>query len=146
MITTPCTLLSPSYTPFELTGALRLSKPTHLFVQPQFLTYVQRVAKDVGFPDSHIYILEGEVKGRLSFGKETDPSSQEPIHFKTSCASCWKRYFSPSHFLKRNKWPSEGLATFQSFHAFAPFTQKLGCTCSCHDFTWQSPVPYYSRL
>jgi len=68
-ITTPFNLLSPFYTPFELTHALRLSKVTHIFVQPKFLTIIQRVANDIGFPDGHIYVLEGHVEGKRSFGE-----------------------------------------------------------------------------
>ena len=65
--TTPFTLLSPFSTPFELTHALRLSKVTRIFVQPKFLTLVQRAAKDVGFPDKYIYLVEGHIEGRRSF-------------------------------------------------------------------------------
>jgi acyl-CoA synthetase (AMP-forming)/AMP-acid ligase II len=66
-ITTPFTLLSSFSTPFELAHALRLSQVTRIFVQSKFLSLVQRAAKDVGFSDNHIYILEGQVKGRRSF-------------------------------------------------------------------------------
>jgi acyl-CoA synthetase (AMP-forming)/AMP-acid ligase II len=66
-VTTPFALLSSHYTAFELIHALRLSKVTHIFVQAKFLPLLQRAAKDVGFPDSQIYILEGHIKGRRSF-------------------------------------------------------------------------------
>jgi acyl-CoA synthetase (AMP-forming)/AMP-acid ligase II len=36
-------------------------------VQSKFLSLVQRAAKDVGLSDDHIYVLEGDVKGRRSF-------------------------------------------------------------------------------
>lgn len=69
MITTPFVLFSFYYTPFELTYALRLSKATVIFVQPKFLHLIQSVAQDIGFPNSRIYILDGEVDGRWSLGQ-----------------------------------------------------------------------------
>lgn len=36
-------------------------------MQPKFLPLVRQTAKNIGFPDNKIYILEGRVKGRLSF-------------------------------------------------------------------------------
>lgn len=60
-------MLSSYYTQFELTHALRLSRATRLFVQPKFLSLVQKAAKEVGFPDDHIYTLEGSAKGRRSY-------------------------------------------------------------------------------
>lgn len=68
-ITTPIALLSSYSTSAELAHALRLSKVTRIFVQPQFLSLVRRTAKNVGFPDSQIYILDGHVSGRRSFGE-----------------------------------------------------------------------------
>jgi acyl-CoA synthetase (AMP-forming)/AMP-acid ligase II len=66
-ITTPFALLSSYSTPSELVHALRLSKATRIFVQAKFFSLVLRAAKDVGLPDSHIYIMEGHVKGRRTF-------------------------------------------------------------------------------
>jgi acyl-CoA synthetase (AMP-forming)/AMP-acid ligase II len=80
-IATPFALLSPFCTPFELIHALRSSKVTRLFVHPKYLSFVQHAAKDVGFPDSCIYILEGHVKGRRSF--------DEMIHHV--CNECIRR-------------------------------------------------------
>ena len=68
-ITTPFTMFSHYYTPFELAHAIRLSKATRIFVQPQFLSLATKAAKDAGFPDDHIYIFEGQVEGRRSFGE-----------------------------------------------------------------------------
>lgn len=67
-ITTPYTMLSSYYTQFELAHALRLSKATRVFVQPKFLSLMQKAAKEVGLSDNRIYTLEGPtVKGRRSF-------------------------------------------------------------------------------
>ncbi|KII90716.1 hypothetical protein PLICRDRAFT_52417 [Plicaturopsis crispa FD-325 SS-3] len=63
----PFALLSSYSTPFELTHALRLSKATHIFVEPRLLARTLRAAKDVGIPVEHIYVLAGDVKGRKSF-------------------------------------------------------------------------------
>jgi len=66
-ISTPSAPLSHYYTPFELAHALRA---TRIFVQPKFLPLVQMAAKDVGFPDDHIYIFEGKIEvGRADFLK-----------------------------------------------------------------------------
>ena len=62
-------MFSHYYTPFELACALRLSKATRVFVQPKFLPMVAKAAKDIGFPNDCIYIFEGQVNGRRSFGK-----------------------------------------------------------------------------
>jgi long-subunit acyl-CoA synthetase (AMP-forming) len=66
-ITTPFTMFSHYYTPFELAHAIRLSKATRIFVQPQFLPLATKAAKDAGFPDDRIHIFEGQVEGRRSF-------------------------------------------------------------------------------
>lgn len=68
-ITTPFALFSHYYTPFELAHAIRLSKATRIFVQPQFLPLVERAAKESNFPDAHIYVFEGQAKGRQNFGR-----------------------------------------------------------------------------
>lgn len=62
-------MFSHFYTPFELAHAIRLSKATRIFVQPKFLPLVQAAAKEAGFPDTLVYILEGQSAGRLSFGE-----------------------------------------------------------------------------
>ena len=60
-------MLSSFYTQFELSHALRLARVTRVFVQPKFLPLVQKVAKEIGLPDDHIYTLDGSVKGRKGF-------------------------------------------------------------------------------
>ena len=67
MITTPISLLSAYGTPFELAHALRTSKVTHMFVEPSLLPKALKAAKEVGVPESNIYILEGHSEGRKSF-------------------------------------------------------------------------------
>jgi acyl-CoA synthetase (AMP-forming)/AMP-acid ligase II len=62
-------MFSHYYTSFELAHALRLSKATRIFVQPQFLPLVQKAAQDVGFPNDHIYIFEGRINGRRNFSE-----------------------------------------------------------------------------
>ena len=60
----------PHYaTPFEFAHAIRLSKATRIFVQPQFFTAIQKASKDVGFPDDRIHIFEGRIRGRRNFGE-----------------------------------------------------------------------------
>jgi len=66
-ITTPFTMFSHYYTSFELARALQVSKATRIFVQPRYLSLVQKVAKDAGFPDDRIYTFDGQVTGRRSF-------------------------------------------------------------------------------
>lgn len=67
IITTPISLLSAYGTPFELAHAMRTSKPTKLFVEPALLPNALKAAKEVGLPESAIYILEGKVEGKTSF-------------------------------------------------------------------------------
>ena len=54
-------------TPFELKHALNLTKVTRLFVDKKFLTMVLPVAKERGMDLNHIYLMEGNAKGRKSF-------------------------------------------------------------------------------
>ncbi|KAF8581026.1 acetyl-CoA synthetase-like protein [Ramaria rubella] len=69
-ITTPFALFSTYATPREMNHYLTKSKATHMFVHaaliPQFLV----AAREAGFPEEHIYILEG-----------TAPSSPRLRHF-----------------------------------------------------------------
>ncbi|KAF9222994.1 acetyl-CoA synthetase-like protein [Gyrodon lividus] len=63
-ITVPFATFSSFSTPFELQYAVKLSGATRLFVSPSLL----HLALTSGFPDEFIYILEGEVQGRTSYG------------------------------------------------------------------------------
>ena len=63
----PFSLLSALATVRELTHELEVSKPTHLFVQPELLLTALDAARQVGLPENCIYILEGEAVGRKSF-------------------------------------------------------------------------------
>jgi long-subunit acyl-CoA synthetase (AMP-forming) len=72
VISTPIALLSAAATHFELSHALRVSDVTRLFVQPRLLPLALAVARKVGILDDHIYILDGRVRGRLSFGDMID--------------------------------------------------------------------------
>jgi acyl-CoA synthetase (AMP-forming)/AMP-acid ligase II len=67
-IAVPFALLSSYSTPFEFEHALRLSCATRLFVNPRLLPLAINVAKKVGFPEGNIYLLEGNVPGKRSFG------------------------------------------------------------------------------
>ena len=74
VITTPISLLSAFATPFELAHALRTSKVTRLFVQPQLLGTALTAAKEVGIPESRIFILEGRRVGHRSLQDLIDGS------------------------------------------------------------------------
>ena len=64
-MTVPFVMFSSYSTPFELQHALKLAVPTRLFASPAFLP----LARTSGLPDDHIYILGGNVKGRISYGE-----------------------------------------------------------------------------
>lgn len=63
----PIGLLSAFATAYELAHALRTSKSTHVFVQPELLPKAREAAKEVGLPEDRIYVLEGKVDGKKSF-------------------------------------------------------------------------------
>lgn len=66
-ITTPFANLSAYATTYELAHGLRTTKPNYLFVQPALLPTALAAAKDVGLPETQIYILEGTSgDGRLN--------------------------------------------------------------------------------
>jgi long-subunit acyl-CoA synthetase (AMP-forming) len=59
--------MSAYATAYELGHALRTSRSTHLFVQPELLPKALEAAKEVGLPEDRIFILEGKAEGRRSF-------------------------------------------------------------------------------
>ena len=63
----PISLLSAYSTPYELAHALRTSKVTHLFIQPDFLSKAQEACKQYGLAEDRIFILEGSSPGKKSF-------------------------------------------------------------------------------
>lgn len=63
----PISLLSAYATAYELAHALRISKVTHMFIQPDFLPKALDAAKQYGLPEDRIYIMEGTSPGRKSF-------------------------------------------------------------------------------
>jgi len=71
-ITTPFTLFSTYATPREMAHSFERSKATHIFVHASLLARLLPVARELGFPDDHIYILEGQperVPAPPSFGQ-----------------------------------------------------------------------------
>ncbi|GJJ15935.1 hypothetical protein Clacol_010214 [Clathrus columnatus] len=58
-ITTPMALFSSHGTPREIQHFLGTSRATHVFVHASILDTFLLVAKDVGFPEENIFILEG---------------------------------------------------------------------------------------
>ncbi|KIK90748.1 hypothetical protein PAXRUDRAFT_831419 [Paxillus rubicundulus Ve08.2h10] len=63
-ITVPFVMFSSFSTPFEFEYTMKLSGATRLFVSPSLLN----LALSSGLPPDCIYILEGEVQGRTSYG------------------------------------------------------------------------------
>ncbi|KAG9315981.1 acetyl-CoA synthetase-like protein [Chiua virens] len=63
--TVPFVMFSAYSTPFELQHTIKLAAPTRLFVSPILLP----LALTSGLPDDRIYILEGHVPGRVSYGE-----------------------------------------------------------------------------
>jgi long-subunit acyl-CoA synthetase (AMP-forming) len=59
-VTTPFALFSTYATPREMTHTLTKSKSTHIFVHASLLANLLPVAREHGFPEDHIYILEGQ--------------------------------------------------------------------------------------
>ncbi|KAH9950549.1 hypothetical protein B0H21DRAFT_819023 [Amylocystis lapponica] len=71
-LATPFALLSAYATPFELGHALRTARATRLFVQPALCADVRRAAQEAGLPEDRIYVLEGRLEGKVSFGDMID--------------------------------------------------------------------------
>ncbi|KAH7915464.1 hypothetical protein BJ138DRAFT_1176554 [Hygrophoropsis aurantiaca] len=63
MLTVPFTLFSSYSTPYEFKHAVTLSQATRIFVSESLLP----LALTSGLPNDRIYLLEGNVKGRLNF-------------------------------------------------------------------------------
>ena len=63
-MTVPFAMFSSYSTPFEFQHVLRLAGPTRLFVSPALLP----LALTSGLPDDRIYIIGGNVEGRVSYG------------------------------------------------------------------------------
>ncbi|KAH0826137.1 hypothetical protein J3R83DRAFT_5550 [Lanmaoa asiatica] len=64
VMTIPFALFSSYSTPFEFQHTFKLASPTRLFVSPTLLP----LALSSGLPEDRIYILEGDVQGRTSYG------------------------------------------------------------------------------
>ena len=62
IITTPFALFSTHATSREIVYSLEKSKATHMFVHASILDRFLPVAREFGFPEDHIYILEGETE------------------------------------------------------------------------------------
>jgi len=58
-ITTPFALFSTYATAWEMMHSLTTSKVTHVFVHADLLLRLLPVARKIGIPEDHIYILEG---------------------------------------------------------------------------------------
>lgn len=63
-MTVPFAMFSSYSTPFEFQHIFKLAGPTRLFVSPTLLP----LALTSGLPEDRIYILEGHVEGRTSYG------------------------------------------------------------------------------
>ncbi|KAF8581025.1 acetyl-CoA synthetase-like protein [Ramaria rubella] len=59
VLATPFALLSTYATPRELAHYLEKSKATHIFVEQKLLSTFMNFAREAGFPEDHIYILQG---------------------------------------------------------------------------------------
>ncbi|KAI0345746.1 amp dependent CoA ligase [Trametopsis cervina] len=79
VLTTPFALYSAYGTVFELTNLMRTCMPTKLFVQPSLLSNALAAAKEIGFPEERIYILEGKADGRWSFQDFVDHARARAI-------------------------------------------------------------------
>ncbi|KAG9316024.1 hypothetical protein JVU11DRAFT_3686 [Chiua virens] len=65
VMTVPFAMFSSYSTPFEFQHIVKLAAPTRLFVSPSMLP----LALSSGLSDDRIYILEGHVLGRVSYGE-----------------------------------------------------------------------------
>ncbi|KAI0771372.1 amp dependent CoA ligase [Irpex lacteus] len=77
VITTPVVLYSAYSTATELTHVMRTCRPTKLFVQASLLPNALHAARENGFGEEHIYLLEGDVHGKQSF---VDLISNTKVH------------------------------------------------------------------
>ena len=65
LLATPFALFDAAWTPFEFENALKLTKPTRLFVQDQLLPTFVSVVENMGM--EYIYILGQKVEGLRNF-------------------------------------------------------------------------------
>lgn len=65
-IAAPFALISCYSTPFELKHILTLTKPTRLFVAPQYVPIIQPVAKGIKVAKENIYVMGPRLKGYKS--------------------------------------------------------------------------------
>jgi acyl-CoA synthetase (AMP-forming)/AMP-acid ligase II len=81
MITTPFALISAYSTRFELVHALKLIKPTRLFVDAQLLNNILSAIQDpdVTLSADNVYILSGHVHGRKSLSQMIDIAQRTNI-------------------------------------------------------------------
>ncbi|GJE93144.1 acetyl-CoA synthetase-like protein [Phanerochaete sordida] len=78
-IATPFANLSAYATPYELAHGLRTARPTVLFAQPALLPVALAAAKEVGLPESRIYVLEGESPSRTCLQELVDRVRRERV-------------------------------------------------------------------
>ena len=65
--------LLPAHSTFHETAALlKLSSITSLFVSERLYPHAAAAAKEVGLPEEKIFILQGEVKGKVSLPRLID--------------------------------------------------------------------------
>ncbi|KAJ7285272.1 hypothetical protein C8J57DRAFT_1291041 [Mycena rebaudengoi] len=81
MITTPFALISAYSTRFELVHALKLIKPTRLFVDAHLLNNILSAIQDpdVTISADNVYILSGHVHGRKSLSQMIDIAQRTNI-------------------------------------------------------------------
>jgi long-subunit acyl-CoA synthetase (AMP-forming) len=68
----PLALLHAHATFHETVALLKLSSVTCLFVSERLYPHASAAAKEIGLPEEKIFILQGEVKGKLSLPRLID--------------------------------------------------------------------------
>jgi acyl-CoA synthetase (AMP-forming)/AMP-acid ligase II len=67
LLATPFVFLNPYWTPFEFDHALKLTKPTRLFVQDQLLSMFLPISKNIDISMDNLYILGQKTEGLRTF-------------------------------------------------------------------------------
>ena len=70
-IAVPMALVPSLLTPQETLALLKLSKVTHLFVNPKLLDLARVAVKEIGVPEDNVYIMGGQVNGKRNGGSSS---------------------------------------------------------------------------